>query len=126
MKKDVSELIPDALAPRVDAALLWFNSSTDAAGDTFTVTGILDANESLSGSSELKLILCSGERCEQRSFTVSGEGPNFLVEQVNLLPASLGRPQADLDPPPGVRLSWLDTVMSQYAFVVLLFYRGFW
>ena len=126
MKKDVSELIPDALAPRVDAALLWFNSSTDAAGDTFTVTGILDANESLSGSSELKLILCSGERCEQRSFTVSGEGPSFMVEQVNLLPASLGRPQADLDPPPGVCLSWLDTVMSRYAFVVLLFYRGFW
>ena len=126
MKKDVSELIPDSLAPRVDAALLWFNSSTDAAGDTFTVTGILDANESLSGSSELKLILCSGERCEQRSFTVSGEGPSFLVEQVNLLPASLGRPQADLDPPPGVCLSWLDTVMSRYAFVVLLFYRGFW
>ena len=126
MKKNVSELIPDALAPRVDAALLWFNSSTDAAGDTFTVTGILDANESLSGSSELKLILCSGERCEQRSFTVSGEGPSFMVEQVNLLPASLGRPQADLDPPPGVCLSWLDTVMSQYAFVVLLFYRGFW
>ena len=126
MKQDVSELIPDALAPRVDAALLWFNSSTHAAGETFKVTGILDANESLSGSSELKLILCSGERCEQRTFTVSGEGPNFLVEQVNLLPASLGRPQADLDPPPGVRLSWLDTVMSQYAFVVLLFYRGFW
>ena len=29
-------------------------------------------------------------------------------------------------PPAGARMGWLDHVMGQHAFVVLLFYRGFW
>ena len=126
MKQDVSERIPDALAPRVEAARRWFNDSADAAGDTFKVTGILDADAALEGSDELKLILCGGDRCEQRSFRVSGEGPSFLVEQADPMPVASGKPQAELDPPPGARLGWLDNVMAQHAFVVLLFYRGFW
>ena len=126
MRQDISELIPDALAPRVDAALQCFNGSPDAAGDTFRVTGILDADATLQGSDVLKLILCGGDRCEQRTFRVSGEGPNFLVEQADPMPAASGKPQAELDPPPGARLGWLDSIMAQHAFVVLLFYRGFW
>ena len=31
----VSETIPDALAPRVDAAVAWFNNSAESAGDIF-------------------------------------------------------------------------------------------
>ena len=50
---EVSETIPDALAPRVDAALAWFNSSAESAGDIFKVTGILDADAALNGSDEL-------------------------------------------------------------------------
>ncbi len=126
MRQDVSELIPDALAPRVDAALQCFNGSTDAAGDTFKVTGILDADAALKGSEEIKLILCGGDRCEQRTFRVSGEGPSFLVEQADPVPAAPKERQAELDPPPGARLGWLDSVMVQHTFVVLLFYRGFW
>jgi hypothetical protein len=60
------------LKPRVDAALAWFNASADAAEDLFKVTGILDADEALSGSNELRLILGGGDRCEQRSFRVRG------------------------------------------------------
>jgi hypothetical protein len=93
----VSEAIPEALQPRLDAAVTWFNSSDDAAEAEFKVTGILDADESLKGSDELQLVLCGGDRCEQRSFRV-----------------------------PGPRLSWLDEKLAQHAFVVLLFYRGFW
>ena len=126
MKQDVSERIPDALAPRVEAARRWFNDSADAAGDTFKVTGILDVDAALEGSDELKLILCGGDRCEQRTFRVSGEGPNFLVEHADPIPVASGKPQAELDPPPGARLGWLDSVMAQHAFVVVLFYRGFW
>lgn len=126
MRTQVSEQIPKALLPNVEAAVAWFNDSSDAAGDTFTVTGILDADVALEGSDELRLILCGGDRCEQRTFKVSGEGPNFLVEQAGPMPASPGKPQAELDPPPGARLGWLDSVMAQHAFVVLLFYRGFW
>jgi hypothetical protein len=123
----VSETIPDALKPRVDAALAWFNASPDAAEDEFKVTGILDADEALSGSDELRLILCGGDRCEQRSFRVSGAVDAWEVEFADSALAAQGtKPQAELDPPPGPRLRWLDEKLSQHAFVVLLFYRGFW
>ena len=62
----VSETIPDKLAPRVAAAVTWFNQSTESAEDIFKVTGILDPHEALNGSDELKLILCGGDRCERR------------------------------------------------------------
>jgi hypothetical protein len=123
----VSETIPNALQPRVDAALAWFNACSDAAGDEFKVTGILDADEALGGSDELRLILCGGDRCEQRSFRVRGAVDAWEVDFAESALAPLDdRPQAELDPPPGPRLRWLDEKLSQHAFVVLLFYRGFW
>ena len=124
---EVSETIPDALAPRVDAALAWFNSSEESAGDIFKVTGILDADAALNGSDELQLILCGGDRCEQRSFRVSGSSDAWVIESLeNLSTANRTKPQADLDPPPSARSSWLDKTLPQHKFVVLLFYRGFW
>ena len=123
----VSETIPSALQPRVDAALAWFNASADAADEEFKVTGILDADDALGGSDELRLILCGGDRCEQRSFSVSGASDAWEVQFAESILAPQGeKPQAELDPPPGVRSSWLDNALSQHAFVVLLFYRGFW
>ena len=123
----VSETIPDPLKPRVDAALAWFNASAEAAEDEFKVTGILDADEALGGSDELRLILCGGDRCEQRSFRVSGAGDAWEVDFADSALAKQDeKPQAELDPPPGPRLRWLDENLSQHAFVVLLFYRGFW
>ena len=123
----VSETIPAALQPRVAAALAWFNASSDAAPDEFKVTGILDADEALNGSDELRLIMCGGDRCEQRSFRVTGTDEAWEVQLADSVIAPTGdRPQAELDPPPGVRSDWLDKTLSQHAFVVLLFYRGFW
>ena len=61
----VSETIPSTLQPCVDAALAWFNMSAEAADEEFTVTGILDADDTLSGSDELRLILCGGHRLHQ-------------------------------------------------------------
>jgi hypothetical protein len=123
----VSETIPEALQPRVDAALAWFNASEDAAGAEFEVTGILDADEALGGTNELRLILCGGDRCEQRSFRVSGTAGAWQVDFADAALAQQGtKPQAELDPPPGARSGWLDAKLSQHAFVVLLFYRGFW
>lgn len=131
----VCETIPEALQPRVDAALAWFNASADAAEDEFKVTGILDADEALDGSDELRLILCSGDRCEQRSFRVTGAVDASVDASVDAWKVELtdsavaphgAKPQAELDPPPGPRLRWLDEKLSQHAFVVLLFYRGFW
>jgi hypothetical protein len=123
----VSETIPEVLQPRVDAALAWFNASEDAGGEVFKVTGILDADDALTGSDDLRLIMCGGDRCEQRSFRVVGTSNGFDVESVDsVLAPTRDRPQAELDPPPGVRTGWLDKALSQHAFVVLLFYRGFW
>ena len=124
----VSETIPDRLQRRVDAALDWFNASNEAGDETFKVTGILDADKTLEASDELQLILCGGDRCEQRTFRVSGGIEPFSVHLTdrNLFALQPEKPQADLDPPPGVRADWLDNILSQHAFVVLLFYRGFW
>ena len=124
----VSETIPDRLQPRVDAALNWFNASNEAGDEIFKVTGILDADKTLEASDELQLILCGGDRCEQRTFRVSGEIEPFSVHLTDrdLCALQPEKPQADLDPPPGVRADWLDNILSQHAFVVLLFYRGFW
>jgi len=124
----VSETIPDRLQPRVDAALDWFNASSEAGDETFKVTGILDADKTLEASDELQLILCGGDRCEQRTFRVSGEIEPFSVHLTDrdLFALQPEKPQADLDPPPRVRADWLDNILSQHAFVVLLFYRGFW
>ena len=46
----VSETIPDRLQRRVDAALDWFNASSEAGDETFKVTGILDADKTLDAS----------------------------------------------------------------------------
>ncbi len=125
--QDVSENIPGVLQPRVEAALSWFNASADAQGQNFQVTGIIDPNEALAGSDELRLILCGGDRCEQRSFRVSGAIDSWAVEPLEK-PAEEGdkKPIAKLDPPPGAHYSWIDRALSQHSFVVLLFYRGFW
>ena len=123
----VSETIPEALAPRVEAAVAWFNNSSESAAETFKVTGILDAEETLHGSDELKLIMCGGKRCEQRSFRVTGSAADWTIEFSDSIPLQAdAKPQPDLDPPPGVRSDWLDKRLSQHAFIVLLFYRGFW
>ncbi len=122
----VSETIPDRLVPRVEAALAWFNASAESAGEEFKVTGMLDADKTLVEADELRLIMCGGDRCEQRSFRVTGSAQAWTVEMVETIPPGPDKPQAELDPPPGVRRDWLDRALSQHAFVVLLFYRGFW
>ena len=123
----VSETIPDALQPQVDAAVAWFNTTDEAADAEFKVTGILDPDAALAGSDELRLILCGGDRCEQRSFRVGGGADAWQIAFADVeVAAEGGKPQAELDPPPGPRLQWLDEKLAQHAFVVLLFYRGFW
>ena len=124
---EVSDHIPEVLETRVDAAVAWFNQSEDAAGVAFTATGILDPDEAVGGSDELRLILCGGDRCEQRSFRVRGSADAWEVDFVGVPSSSQpAKPQAELNPPPGPRLRWLDDKLSKHAFVVLLFYRGFW
>jgi hypothetical protein len=123
----VEETIPNALQAEVDAALAWFNQSESVA---FEVTGILDPQAALeaSGSRDLHLVLCGGDRCEQRSFRVTENGSGYDVAAVDDDPALATEVQtpALLDPPPGARRGWLDRILTEHTFVVLVFYRGFW
>lgn len=122
----VRETIPEALRPEVDAALAWFNRERRA---EFEVTGIVDPDLSLatSGPRDLRLVLCGGELCEQRSFRVSRGPEGFEVAlQEDSSPLEPDALPAELDPPPGARRSWLDVALAKHAFVVLVFYRGFW
>jgi len=125
----VSEAIPAALQPDVDAALAWFNRDQAV---PFEVTGILDPDDALEHDSprELRLVLCGGDRCEQRSFRVADNGSGReigLLEDAAAADASdSAEKQAELDPPPGPRRGWLDRTLGQHDFTVVLFYRGFW
>ena len=124
----VSETIPEALQPEVDAALSWFNAQHP---DEFEVTGILDPDLTLESEAprELNLVLCGGDTCQQRSFRVSNDGVSFEIAFSGRdldAHSSSGEAQSDLDPPPGHRRKWLDSVLARHKFVVLVFYRGFW
>ena len=122
----VQEKIPESLRPEVEAALEWFNRQQES---LFEVTGILDPEATLasSGGRPVRLILCSGERCEQHSFEVTAGDDGYEVALLPAESASLeASAPAELDPPPGPRRAWLDGALEKHAFVVLLFYRGFW
>ena len=123
----VSETIPAALQPDVDAALEWFNRDQAI---PFEVTGILDPDAALASDTprDLKLVLCGGDRCEQRSFRIAkgaaGREVGFLENEAPVAPEA--ERQAELDPPPGPRRGWLDRTLDHHEFTVVLFYRGFW
>ena len=121
----VQETIPDELRPHVDAAVAWFNQREDV---TFQPTGIVDPDAALEskGVRDLRLVLCGGGRCEQRSFRVAENGVGYEVALLDEAPAEGNVELPELDPPPGARRSWLDRVLEKHAFVVLVFYRGFW
>ena len=119
----IVEVIPDALRPEVEAALGWLNAEQ---GSHFKVTGIVDpADVEASGAAphDLTLILCEGDRCVREQLRVRAEGDRFEFarsgdERVD--------PPAELDPKPGARIGWIEAALARHAFVVLVFYRGFW
>ena len=121
----VRETIPDGLQPEAYAALEWFNRQEEV---EFEITGIIDPPESFvtSGARELRLVLCGGDRCEQRSFRVTASGDGYKVDFADAEPEAEMNTPAELDPPPGARRGWLDRALGEHAFVVLIFYRGFW
>lgn len=130
----IEETIPDRVAAEAEAARAWF--AHEHASD-FKLTGIVDPEESLeldteTGARELQLILCGIQEgqdvCLRERFRVrpiEGEG-GFDVTHVADANPEIGSPAPLLDPPAGVRAGWLDGVLQKHAFVVLVFYRGFW
>ena len=121
----IVEEVPPALGPAVETALAWLG---DRDGRSYGVSGIVDPEETIAqqaaGASplELRLIVCSGDLCLREDIRLrDGRGGLEVLEA-----AADEDPPAELDPAPGVRAGWLDEVMAKRAFVVLLFYRGFW
>ena len=123
----VSETIPSPLEAQVNAALAWYNASQS---EHFEVTGIVDAEESLRSAEprELRLVLCGGDICQRQDFLVARSGAGFDVSLADAAAAAPGEApvQSELDPPPGARRSWLDSVLARHDFTLILFYRGFW
>lgn len=116
--------IPTSLRAPVAAALQWVN---DNETNTFELTGLVDTDAALSASPgqafELGLVLCDGDICarQQIRFTPQAQGFSyaFADEAQREIPPLL-------DPPSGVRSTWLDNVLQKHEFVLLLFYRGLW
>lgn len=119
----VVEIIPEALAPEVEAARAWLSAKRER---RFEVSGVIDpeAAERAAGEPhELTLILCDGDLCVREQVRVHAAGAGFEIEGAD---AEEDDPPAEMDPLPGVRRGWLDAALARHAFVVLVFYRGFW
>ena len=130
----IEETIPDRVAAEAEAARAWFAHEHES---DFKLTGIVDPEESLepdaeTGERELQLILCGIQQgqdvCLRERFRVRPieEEGGFDVTHVAEPSPEIGSPAPLLDPPTGVRAGWLDGVLPKHAFVVLVFYRGFW
>lgn len=124
---EVVEEIPPELRPEVEAALAFLNACR---GGDFRVTAIVDPDDALKcrgaeGGFDLSLVLCQGDRCLKEQVRVVRDGDEIHCA----LPAAAAPsddPPAHLDPPVGTRVGWLSGQLERYAFVVLIFYRGFW
>ena len=83
-----------------------------------------------SGARELQLILCGNQDgqdvCLRERFEVEAASDGFEVTLLEDSTPDIGSPAPLLDPPVGVRSNWLEPTLARHAFVVLVFYRGFW
>jgi hypothetical protein len=119
----IVEEVPEALRAEVGAALAWLN---ERRGRSFSVTGVVDPEPASSARLEahdLTLILCDGDLCVRERVRVRPGRDGFEISDAD---AAREDPPAELDPKPGARVGWLDAALAQHAFVLIVFYRGFW
>ena len=124
--------LPVALNDHAEAARAWF---AETHGTPFKITGIVEPEHALASGDDtqrdLQLILCGGEDgqelCLREDFRVvrQADGSGFDVSHHPREP-EIASPAPLLDPPEGERDGWLQAKLSEHAFVLLLFYRGFW
>ena len=121
----VTEEIPKELEPAASAAVAWLN---DTRGTAFRLTGVVDTDAALATPPdeprEFGVILCEGEQCLREQVRVTPNGSEFAVEAIRADRADAI--PALLDPPVGVRRTWIDDQLKRYDFILLLFYRGRW
>jgi len=128
----VEESIPTHLVDEAEAARAWFSRGR---GSEFKLTGIVDpedvpARDRGTQARQLQLILCGMQGgqdvCLRERFEVKSAGTGFEVVLLEDSTPDVGSPAPLLDPPRGFRAAWLEQTLAQHAFVVLVFYRGFW
>ncbi len=128
----IEESIPSHLSDEAEAARAWFSRDQ---GSEFKLTGIVDPEAAGSAGPgtrprQLQLILCGirdgQDVCLRERFEVETTGAGFDVTLLEDATPNLGSPAPLLDPPAGSRAGWLESVLARHAFVVLVFYRGFW
>ena len=121
--------IPEVLSAPAEQAVKWLNREF---AQEFELTGVVDyelaIEKGMDQPFEFGLVLCNGEICKReqvRCTPMAGKEQDRW--QFSLASNSDEREIPSLlDPPPGLRAEWLDRVIDQYEFVVLLFYRGLW
>jgi len=119
----IVEEIPVVLRPEVEAALAWLNAEQ---GRSFEVSGVVDpetAERSRLVAHDLTLILCDGDLCVREQVRVRSDAAGIVISRAD---AARQDPPAEIDPKPGVRSAWLAEALAKHAFIVLVFYRGFW
>lgn len=121
---NVAHEVPAELQPAVEAALAWINRER---GANFRLTGLVDGEEAMRRDAErpveLGLVLCDGELCQREQVRIEPTGHGFSISAVETEEAPI---PPLLDPPLGVRASWLDDQLEKHEFIALLFYRGLW
>lgn len=122
---NVAKDIPSELHGPAVAAVRWLNVDR---GTAFELTGIVDSGAALAGHAsdqpyELGLVLCDGERCAREQVRVESAEGEYRFRLVDAADPAI---PPLLDPPEGVRRSWLHEQLGRHEFVLLLFYRGRW
>lgn len=116
--------IPSELIRPANAALAWINRER---GESYELTGLVDTEAALAAKAgeafEIGIVLCSGDICAREQVLVTPEGNDFgfsFLDQIRD-----GIPPL-LDPPEGVRSTWVDDRLADKKIIILLFYRGLW
>ena len=116
--------IPMELRQSGAAAVKWLNEKNN---NSFYLTGIVDYESALNTKSgqdyEFGLVLCNGEVCVREQVKVSLQKDGYTF---NLVDSATPDIPPLLDPPEGIRSTWLTNVLQKHEFIILLFYRGLW
>ena len=116
--------IPEKLRAAAQAAVAWLNQTQE---QSFELTGLVDYDRALNTgvgeTYEFGLVLCDGEICTREQVQVEAVADGF---EFSLVDAGERDIPPLLDPPEGLRRSWLDGELAKHEFVLLLFYRGLW
>ncbi len=116
-----TDISPELRAP-AEAAVAWINNTQQSAYELTGLVNDVDSHDAVDGF-ERGVLLCDGEICAREQVRVQRKGTDYQFELVEAQARDI---PPLLDPPAGLRRSWLDAQLEKYEFVVLLFYRGLW